>query len=163
MNCAFPIQGPIAALASSMPGQQRGAELSIVSILDGEIGDPVTWIDEPESGVADHASAREAPLFEAVAEDIGAHLPTGAVLLHRPDSALALLERVLPTWRPALVVDMLSLAEHAQRSAGRRHGIGHVMAGPSAEVGLGATAERAVATARLLLRLLDTAKNDHFN
>lgn len=164
MNCAFPIPGPIAALASSRPGQQRGAELSIVSILDGEIGDPVTWVDESDGGSGlGRAPAHEAELFEAVAADIGAHLPTGAVLVHRPDSALALLRRVLPGWRPALVVDTLSLAEYAQISAGRHHDAGRDAAGLNVEVGLASTAGRAVATARLLLRLVGPLGDNLFD
>lgn len=159
MNRAFPIPGPVAALASSRPGRLRGAELSIVSILDGEIGDPITWMDEPKGSMVDHAAASEAPLFEAVAEDIGAHLPTGVVLVHRPDSALALLRRALPWWRPALAVDTLSLAECTQTSADRHHVIGNILAVPSAEAGLRATAERAVATAHLVLRLLATPES----
>lgn len=159
MNCAFPIPGSITALASSTPGELRRAELSIVSILDGEIGDPVTWIDEPEGGMADLPSVREARAFEAVAEDIGAHLPVGAVLVHRPDSALTLLQQVLPAWRPTLVVDMLGLAEYPQMSANRRHGTRDVTAAPEVEVGHGATAERAVAIARLLVRFLGPPEN----
>lgn len=163
MNCAFPIPGSIAALASSRPSGLHRAELSIVSILDGEIGDPVTWIDEPEGGPADRTSAHETPLFEAVAEDIGAHLPTGVILVHRPDFVFALLRRILHRWRPALMVDAQSLAEYAQTSADSCHGTGHVAANPSAEVGLGTTAERAVATARLLLRLVGAPGDDRFN
>jgi hypothetical protein len=163
MNCAFPITGSIAALASSRPGGPRSAELSIVSILDGEIGNPITWIDEPEGAPADHASRREMPLFEAVAEDIGAHLPTGVILVHRPDFVFTLLRRVLPRWRPTLMVDVQSLAQYAQPSADSRHGAGRVTANPSAEVGLGTTAERAVATARLLLRFAVAPEDDRIN
>lgn len=163
MNCAFPITGSIAALASSRPGGLHTAELSIVSILDGEIGDPVTWIDEPEGGLADRTSAHETPLFEAVAEDIGAHLPTGVILIHRPDSALVLLQRVLPVSRPALVVDILGLAEYAQMSANSRHGTRHVADALEAEVGHGATAVRAVAIARLLVCFLGSPEGVRIN
>lgn len=118
MNCEFLISDSIAALASSRANRLRAAELSIVSILNGEIGDPVTWIDKPDSGRPDRAPARAARPFQAVAEDIGAHLPIGAVFVHRPDSALALLARIQPKWRPALVVDALSLAEYARGVCG---------------------------------------------
>lgn len=155
MNRALPISGPITALAVSRPAQTRGPELSVVSILNGDIGDPVTWIDAPDSGQADRASAHRAKPFEAVAADIDAHLPTGAVVIHRPDPALALLRQVLPGWRPALVVDLLDPAEYARRAAALCRGTGYVTDDPS--IGAGTTAERAVTTARLLLRLLDSA------
>jgi len=164
MNCAFPIPGPIAALASSELGRARGAELSIVSILDGEIGDPVTWVDEPDGvGGAGGASARGAAPFRAVADDIGAHLPTGTVLVHRPDSTLALLRRIFPGWRPAVVLNTLPLTEHATMAADRRQDTFSLAARPNAETGLGATAERAVATARLLLCLIDKLESGRFN
>lgn len=143
MNCAFPIPSPIAALALSRPGRLSGAELSIVSILDGEIGDPVTWTDEPDGGSqAGRTSALETEPFKAVVDDIGAHLPTGTVLVHRPDSELALLRRILPGWRPTLVVDTFLLA-----------------ADTNAEVSLGAATGQAVATAQLWLRLVGAPGN----
>lgn len=162
MNCAFPIPGPIAALASSGPDRLRGAELSIVSIFDGEIGDPVTWIDEPGGvGGAGHVSTLEADVFRAVADDIGAHLPTGAVLVDRSASTLALLRQIFPWWRPAIVVDSLSITEHAQALVDRHQDTISPAAAPNTEAGLATTADRAVATARLLLRLIDTLKSGH--
>jgi len=154
MNWEFPIHAPITALASSSPDHRRGAELSIVSVLNGEIGDPVTWIDEPDDGRADCASTHGAGLFKAVAEDIGAHLPMGFVVIRRPDPALALLRQVLPPWRPALVVDALDLVAPTPRTAGHVQGVRYGMTDPTAEVALGTTADRAVAVARLLLDLL---------
>lgn len=156
MNWEFPIHAPITVLASSSPDHRRGAELSIVSMLHGQIGDPVTWIDQPDDGRAGCASTHGAGLFKAVAEDIGAHLPTGFVVIHRPDPALALLRQVLPPWRPALVVDALDLIARIPRASGDLQGIRYGMADPTFEVGLGTTAERARAVARLLLHLLGT-------
>jgi hypothetical protein len=155
MNCASPVPSPIAALASSRPGRLPGVELSIVSILDGEIGDPVTWIDEPD-GVSwlDRAPALKAEPFQAVVDDIGAHLPTGTVFVHGTGPVFALLRPILPGWRPALVVDTLSLAEYAKVSTQRYGGTSQLAADPNAADGLGATAGRAVATAQLSLRLI---------
>lgn len=148
MNCAFPIPSPIAALALSRPGRLNTAELSIVSIHAGEIGDPVTWIDEPNGeSQADRTSGFETWLFQAVIDDIGAHLPTGTVIIHRPGSVLALLRRILSGWRPALLVDTCQLA-----------------ADTNAEVALGATAGQAVATAQSWLRLAGTpGQHGRFN
>ncbi len=155
MNCAFPIPSPIAALASSHPARVRSAELSIVSIFDGEIGDPVTWIDEPDGGSwLDRVPAPKVEPFQAVVDDIGAHLPTGTVVVHGTDPVVALLRRILPGWRPALVVDTLTLAEYAQASTQHYGDTSQFAADPYAAVGLGATAGRAVATARLSLRLI---------
>jgi hypothetical protein len=159
MNCAFPIPSPIAALASSRPGGLRCVELSIVSILDGEIGDPVTWIDEPDEGSwLDCASALKAEPFQAVVDDIGAHLPTGTVLVHGADPVFALLRRILSSWRPTLVVDTLRLAEHAQVSTQRYGDTSQFAAGPNTAVSHGSTAGRAVATAQVSLRLIGQSR-----
>lgn len=155
MNCTFPIPGPIAALASSRPGRLRGAELSIVSIFDGEMGDPVTWIARLEGdSPLDRAPALTAEPFQAVVDDIGAHVPTGTILVHGTDPVLTLLRRILPGWRPALEVDTLRLAEYAKVSTQHYGDTSQFAADPNAEVGLSAAAGRAVATARLSLRLL---------
>ena len=61
------------------------------------------------------------------------------------------------------MVDTLSLTEYAQMPTNRHQGTFSLAANPSTEAGLGATADRAVATARLLLRLIGTLKSGHFN
>lgn len=153
MDHAFAITWPAAALATSSGGAAVTTELAVVSLLDGVIGDPVTWVDQPRSGDrGERGSAYRARDFRSVAEDIRAHLPDGAVVVHGVGSNLALVRRILPLWRPAMVLDTLSLARRAGLAS--NCGLG-LLDDPAPDAGACGAADRASATARLLLRLTD--------
>jgi hypothetical protein len=149
---AFP--WPASALATSSGGAAAATELSVVSLLDGVVGDPVTWIDQPGSGDRDErGSAYRARDFRSVAEDIRAHLPDGAVVVHGVGgSDLTLIRRILPLWRPAMVLDTLSLARRAGLTP--NCGLG-ALDDPEPNASICGAAGRALATARLLLCLTD--------
>ncbi|GAA2046341.1 hypothetical protein GCM10009839_58300 [Catenulispora yoronensis] len=153
MDHAFAIPWPTAALATSSGDAAFAAELSVVSLLDGVIGDPVTWIDQPGPSAGDgRGPTRRAREFRSVAEDIRAHLPDGAVVVHGAGSNLALIRRILPLWQPAMVLDTLSLAKRA----GLTPSWGPcTLDNPDPNSGSCGAAGRALATARLLLRLTD--------
>ena len=153
MDHAFAIPWPAAALATSSGDAAAATELSVVSLLDGVVGDPVTWIHQPGSPFRDgHGSAHRAREFRSVAEDIRAHLPDGAVIVHGAGSNLALIRRILPLWRPAMVLDTLSLARQAGLAPSC--GLG-TLDDPDPNSGSCGAAGRALATARLMLRLTD--------
>ncbi|NUQ99455.1 MAG: hypothetical protein HOY79_23835 [Streptomyces sp.] len=155
MDQALAIPWPAAALAVSRFGATAATELSVVSLLDGVVGDPVTWLDQP--GPADQdgrGSAHRARNFRSVAEDIRAHLPDGAVVVHGANSSLMLIRRMLPLWRPEMVLDTLSLA--------RRAGLPNCD-DPAIVGGTCGAAARALATAHLLLRLADALPGSGFS
>jgi len=160
MDHAFAILWPAAALAASSGDAAAATELSVVSLLDGVVGDPVTWIGQPGTSVRNgDGSAHRPQEFRSVAEDIRAHLPDGAGVVHGAGSNLPLIWRILPLWRPAMVVDTLSLA----RQAGLAWGIGLCTPEvPDPNSGSCDAAGRALATARLLLRLTDTLPGLNF-
>jgi hypothetical protein len=131
---------PDAAVALAAHRQTGGiTELSLVGILDGRIGDPVTWVGQTVSGI------RAAP-FAAVADDIRAHLGDGVLAIHGRRGALALIGAILPGWRPATLLDTRSLARLATRHRDGRSELASVRI----EFARGAAA-RARATARLLV------------
>lgn len=131
---------PEAAVALAAHRQAAGSiELSVVSILGGRIGDPVTWAGQ---GMSDG----RAGAFAAVAEDIRAHLGDGILAIHGHRGALSLIDAILPGWRPATLVDTRTLA----RLAVRHRSAWPQLASVRAELGRGAAA-RARATARLLV------------
>jgi hypothetical protein len=129
---------PDAAVALAVHRQGAGdTELSLVSILNGRIGDPVTW--------AGQITLAGAP-FAAVADDIRAHLGNDVLAIHGCRGTLPLIGAILPGWRPATLLDTRSLARMAVRHRGTRSELASVRI----ELGRGAAA-RARATARLLI------------
>jgi hypothetical protein len=138
MDRVFAMPDAVVALAAH---RQRGgdAELSLVCILDGRIGDPVTWAGQTASDI------RIAP-FATVADDIRAHLGDGVLAVHGHRGAVALIGAILPGWRPATLLDTRSLARLAIRHRDARS----ELASLRIEMARGAAA-RACATARLLV------------
>lgn len=131
---------PGAAVALAVHRQAGGdIELSLVCILDGRIGDPVTWADQTALDI------RTTP-FAAVADDIRAHLGEGVLAIHRRREALALIGAILPGWRPSTVLDTRSLVQLAIRHRDARSELASVRI----DMAHGA-ADRARATARLLV------------
>jgi hypothetical protein len=159
MDCAFPLSGPVAALASSGLCGVGAVELAIVSLLDGEIGDPVTWLDQPRTSVVSGLDRPHRPReFSSVAEDIRAHLPDGAIVVHGADSTLKLICRILPSWRPMMVLDTLSLARQAGLPTTFDPDCPLLPTGDSTDTSARPTSAsgRALATARMLLRVADS-------
>lgn len=158
----LPAVGSVVALnAPAGHGRRRRHdELSIVTVFDGEIGDPVIWADElcrPRG--AHHAPG--AAIFAGVADDIHAHLGNGPVVVHNAVEVMGLLGRVLPHWRPTLVLDMrLLFPQFASASARRRAFIG-----PQLERSLapslrrGGSADRALAIAHQFVRMTSAWQN----
>jgi hypothetical protein len=138
--------GPIVALAAATGFDRagRGAELSIVTILDGAVGDPVTWADE---SYRLHRSRRGPgpEAFSDVVDDITAHLGAGPVVVYGARQNFALLDGLLPRWRPSTVID---LRPSPLRPA--LLGSGHDLPAPSRR---GTSASRALATALRLVRI----------
>ncbi|HTJ67909.1 MAG TPA: hypothetical protein VL551_10300 [Actinospica sp.] len=129
---------PDTAVALAVRRQGAGqTELSLVSILDGQIGDPVTWAGRI-------ALDSQAAPFAAVADDIRAHLGDGVLAIHGRRGALPLIRAILPGWRPATLVDTRSLARLVRCQSGPDFTPLRI------ELGRGAAA-RARATARLLI------------
>jgi hypothetical protein len=158
MECALTLSGPVAALASSGIYGVGAVELAIVSLLDGEIGDPVTWLGQSStSDVNEFGRLYRPGEFSSVAEDIRAHLPDGAIVVHGADSALKLICRILPSWRPTMVLDTWSLARQAGLPTTFDLGFPLLPTADGADTSArtASASGRAVATARMLLRVAE--------
>jgi exodeoxyribonuclease X len=94
-------------------------ELAAVRITDGVIGDPVSWLVKPEAlithfarkihGITNDAVA-DAPVFEAIRDDVLAALDTDALVAHNAHVDVAVLARKLGDWACPEVFDTLKLA-----------------------------------------------------
>jgi DNA polymerase III epsilon subunit-like protein len=110
-------------------GQQPAdlVELAIVHISSGHIGEPVVWLVRPPGpiawraqqvhGITDEHVAGAEP-FEAVHDDVLAHLGGAVIVGHHVGVDLQVLYRKLPYWRPAHVIDTLRLARALLPDAG---------------------------------------------
>ena len=137
------LPGNIVALAARGGPDGAGAEVSLICVHDGRIGDPVTW--------AGQAGAESRAAFAAVADDIRAHLGDGVVAVHGTGAALALITAILPGWRPTAVLDTRVLLWQARREGA------HIDLGPARIERDHSTAARARATAALLVLVCETA------
>lgn len=144
--------GSVVALAMTT-GRRRtghGAELSIVTVCDGRIGDPVTWHDEPSPTLR-----RPRTAFAAVADDICAHLGNGPVVVHDFHKVAGRLDQLLPTWPPILVLNLRFPSGPFPTSAAR----GVVRLGSRRKFHVGrlslrsSSASRALATAQLFMQI----------
>lgn len=142
-------------------------ELAVVPIVDGRVGEPVTWLVKPEApitwqatkvhGITNDDVAGLQPL-RAVAGDIRAHLGDSVLVAHNAHVDLDVLTRELPGWKPSAVIDTLKLSRrlHPERPS---HKLGVLVEVYNLAAGLPDTmsAHRAdydaLVTARLLLRL----------
>lgn len=160
-NGGFSLLGPIVALAVLNRGRDRGAELSIVSVYDGEIGDPVTWVDQPAPAPTRGCRAKEGVrAFSAVANDIRAHLSDDAVAIHGAPTVLELVRQILPGWRPKTVIDTLSLAQQVPLPANDLDIVRpRTERGTDPSSGVSSPSSRALATARLLVHIASTLPN----
>lgn len=144
-------------------------ELSIVPIVGGQVGEPMTWLVKPEApitwqatkvhGITNDDVADLQPL-SAVEEDIRAHLGQDVLVAHNAHVDLDVLTRHLPGWAPDAVIDTLKLSRrlHPERTS---HKLGVLVNAYDLAAGLPAamSAHRAdydaLVTARLLLRLAE--------
>jgi hypothetical protein len=136
----------VLAVMTRLHRTQAVAELSVVTIFGGEIGDPVTWADE--------SCAPGDAAFGAVADDIRAHLGSGPVIMYNAHRVLGQLSRIFPHWHPDAVFDMQLLSR--QFAATVDHGPAPLNPRPAhrpAPSQRTATASRALATAHHFLRV----------
>lgn len=156
----LPIPWHVVTLAALEADGPRPAELSIVpvvSVFDGEIGDPITWTDEVAVNAQSRPGRGSGQVFQAVAEDIRDHLAHGTVAIHGAPEILELIGRILPGWRPASVIDILdqNLRAHREMEAGMPPTA--IRAEDTRPRTALASADLALATARLLVHLVGGA------
>jgi exodeoxyribonuclease X len=94
-------------------------ELAVVPIADGVIGEPVTWLFQPEEpitpmarrihGISDDMVAG-APVFASLAADVQARLDGAVLVAHNAGVDVGVLQRKLPGFKPGEVLDTLRLA-----------------------------------------------------
>ena len=94
-------------------------ELAAVPVVDGKIGEPVSWLVRPDSpikhfatrihGMTNHDVA-DCPPFEAVQADVLTALSHPAIVAHNAHVDMDVLQRELPGWEPPEVFDTLKLA-----------------------------------------------------
>ncbi len=150
----FPAFGSVVAVASrtGRSHPRRGAELSIVTLFDGEIGDPVTWIADGFAPSRLHRSPGAA--FAKVAEDIYAHLGSGPIVVHDAPEVLRLLGRILPHWQPTMVFDMRALSrQFAVTSTHRSALVGRSKRSLAALSRRSGSADQAMAAAHQFMRI----------
>jgi exodeoxyribonuclease X len=95
-------------------------EVAAVSIVDGVIGEPVSWVVKPDRpitpiarrihGLANHHVAR-APLFAAVEAEVRQALDVDVLVAHNAHVDVGVLRRQLGEWRCPQVLDTLKLAK----------------------------------------------------
>lgn len=94
-------------------------ELAAVPVVDGIIGEPVSWLVKPESPIKHFATrihgltnkdVADCPSFEAITGNVLAALDADALVAHNAHVDLGVLSRKLPGWESPEVFDTLKLA-----------------------------------------------------
>jgi exodeoxyribonuclease X len=94
-------------------------ELAAVHIVDGRVGQPVSWVVRPDQPIKHFASrihdisnqdVADAPVFADIKDDVLSSLEADAIVAHNAHVDLAVLGRELPKWEPPEVFDTLKLA-----------------------------------------------------
>lgn len=94
-------------------------ELAAVPVVDGVIGEPVSWLVKPESPIKHFATrihgltnkdVADCPTFEEVKPDVLMALSHPAIVAHNAHVDLGVLQRKLTGWEPPEVFDTLKLA-----------------------------------------------------
>jgi len=94
-------------------------ELAAVPVVDGVIGEPVSWLVKPDSPIKYFATrihglsnndVADCPAFEAVKVDVLMALSHPAIVGHNAHIDLDVLSRKLTGWEPPEVFDTLKLA-----------------------------------------------------
>lgn len=94
-------------------------ELAVVPVVDGRIGDVTTWLVKPKTPISSIAQrihgitsemVADAPAFTEVEAQVRAALADRVLVAHNAAVDLAVLQRMMPDFRPAEVLDTLKLA-----------------------------------------------------
>jgi DNA polymerase III epsilon subunit-like protein len=94
-------------------------ELAAVPVVDGVIGEPMSWLVKPETPIKHFATrihgltnkdVADCPPFEAVKADVLMALSHPALIAHNAHVDVDVLQRKLPGWEPPEVFDTLKLA-----------------------------------------------------
>ncbi|MYX25817.1 3'-5' exonuclease [Streptomyces sp. SID8381] len=94
-------------------------ELAAVPVVDGVIGEPVSWLVRPESPIKHFATrihgltnndVADRPTFEAVKLDVLMALSHPAIVAHNAHVDVDVLQRKMTGWEPPEVFDTLKLA-----------------------------------------------------
>lgn len=148
-------------------------ELAVVPIVDGEIGEPASWLVKPKRPIKYFATrihgitrddVAEAPSFEDIADEVRASLDVPALVAHNAHVDIGVLKRHLAKWDEPEVFDTLKLAKRLlpDRSGYR---LGMLVQALNLAEGLpdGLTPHRAtydaLVTARLFVHLVTKAQD----
>jgi exodeoxyribonuclease X len=94
-------------------------ELAAVPVVDGIIGEPVSWLVRPETSIKHFATrihgltnkdVADCPSFEDITSNVLAALNADALVAHNAHVDLGVLQRKLTGWEPPEVFDTLKLA-----------------------------------------------------
>lgn len=95
-------------------------ELAVVPIVNGEVGEPRSWLVKPDRpikyfatrihGITTHDVA-DAPSFETIADEVRVSLDVSALIAHNAHVDIGVLTRQLPKWDVPEVFDTLKLAK----------------------------------------------------
>jgi exodeoxyribonuclease X len=95
-------------------------ELAVVPIIDGTIGQPVSWLVKPDRPIKYFATrihgftnqdVADAPSFTAIADEVRAALDVPALVAHNAHVDVGVLTRHLPGWEAPEIFDTLKLAK----------------------------------------------------
>lgn len=146
-------------------------ELAVVPIVDGVIGESVTWLFQPDQPITPMArrihgisndTVADAPIFASLAADVHARLAGAVIVAHNAGVDLGVLRRKLPGFAPDDVLDTLRLARRLLPDQ-PNHRLGSLVSALDLAHGLppGLRPHRAgydaLVTARLFVYLTDSA------
>ncbi|MEV6831193.1 3'-5' exonuclease [Amycolatopsis sp. NPDC051102] len=102
-------------------------ELAAVPVVDGIIGEPVSWLVKPETSIKHFATrihgltnrdVADCPSFEDITGNVLAALSADALVAHNAHVDLGVLQRKLTNWEPPEVFDTLKLARRLMPGMG---------------------------------------------
>lgn len=102
-------------------------ELAVVPITGGKIGQPASWLVQPEQRITPfartvhgitNAAVASAPVFADIRDEVLAGLTGNALVAHNAHVDIDVLERKLRDWQPPEVFDTLKLARRLLPEAG---------------------------------------------
>ncbi|MBV9141279.1 MAG: 3'-5' exonuclease [Pseudonocardiales bacterium] len=94
-------------------------ELAVVPIVNGEVGEPTSWLVKPERSITYFATrihgltnddVAEAPAFAEIADEVRAVLDVPVLIAHNAHVDVGVLRRQLGTWECPEVFDTLKFA-----------------------------------------------------
>jgi DNA polymerase III epsilon subunit-like protein len=95
-------------------------ELAVVPIVGGEIGEPTSWLVQPDRPIKHFATrihgittqdVAEEPSLEMIADEVRTSLDVSALVAHNAHVDIGVLQRELTGWQPPEVFDTLKLAK----------------------------------------------------